>query len=87
MPQRIRDYGIAALALAAVFAALSRIDPRVPNRVAQAFSDAVHGRWEQLGTPFGSVVRAVAASPALDNAFVAALLAAGVILVFLMVRT
>ncbi|MGH7336034.1 MAG: hypothetical protein ACREI7_00530 [Myxococcota bacterium] len=87
MPQRIRDYGVAALALAAVFAALTYIDERVPAHVTESISDVAHGRWVEPGSAVGNLLASVAANPALDNFFVVALLAAGVVLVVLMVRT
>ena len=87
MPQRIRDYGVAALVLAAVFAALTRIDERVPARVTETMSDVANGRWTGPGTPVGALMFDLTASPALGNYFVLALLAASVVLVVLMVKT
>ena len=87
MPRRIRDLCLAALALAAAFAALTRIDDRVPARVAQGVKEIASGTWHDPGSPVGNVIADLAASPALDNVFMAAMLAAGVVLVFLMVRT
>jgi hypothetical protein len=87
MPQRIRDYGVAALALVAVFAALAGFDDRVPGRMTQAMSDVANGQWTAPGSPIGNFMLSVAASPAVDNVFVAALLVAAVVLLFLMVRT
>jgi len=87
MPQRIRDYGVAALVLAAVFAALTRIDQRVPAHLTETVSDVANGRWSAAGTPFGNLLLDLTANPALGNYFVLALLAASVVLVVLMVRT
>jgi hypothetical protein len=87
MPQRIRDYGVAALALVAVFAALAGFDDRVPGRMTQAMSDVASGHWTAPGSPIGNFMLSVAASPAVDNVFVAALLVTAVVLLFLMVRT
>lgn len=87
MPQRIRDYGVAALVLGLLLGVLTRIDQRVPDRVMQAASDVVNGRWKAPDTPLGSFLVDAASNPALDNMFVLALLAASVVLVFLMVRT
>jgi hypothetical protein len=87
MPQRIRDYGVAALVLAALFAVLARVDDRVPGRAAQAIADVANGHWIAHGSPVGDLMMSISASPAVTNGFVAALLAAGVVLVFLMVRT
>jgi hypothetical protein len=87
MPQRIRDYGVAALALAAVFAAITRIDQRVPAKVTEAVSDVAHGRLGEPGTPIGNVVLSLTSSPVFGDGFVLALLAAGVVLLVLMIRT
>jgi hypothetical protein len=87
MPQRIRDYGVAALVLVALFVVLTRVDGRVPARVTQAIADVANGQWIAGGSPVGELMMSVSASPAVTNVFVAALLAAGVVLVFLMVRT
>lgn len=87
MPQRFRDFGVAALAIVAVFVALTRIDGRVPGELTHAFGQLVNGRWIQPSSPVGSVWASVSANPALDNLIVVAFLAAGVVLVILMVRT
>ena len=87
MPQRIRDYGVAALALVAVVAALAGFDDRVPGRISDAMSDVASGRFATPGSPVGNLMASVAASPAVDNVFVAALLVTAVVLLFLMVRT
>jgi hypothetical protein len=87
MPQRIRDYGVAALALVVVLAALVGLDDRVPAHLRQAMSDVASGAWTAPGSPIGNVMMSVAASPAVDNAFVAALLVSAAVLLFLMVRT
>jgi hypothetical protein len=87
MPRRIRDYGVAILALATLFLALTRIDDRVPGRVAQMASDAWHGRWNQIGFGAGNLLADAAASPAFDNVFLVALMVAAALLVALMVRT
>jgi hypothetical protein len=87
MPQRIRDYGVAAIGLVAVFGALSAFDKRVPERIGDAMADVASGRWMAHGSPIGNLVASVGASPAVDNVFVAALLVTAVVLLFLMVRT
>lgn len=87
MPQRIRDYGVAALVLVALFAALARMDDRVPGRISDAMADFTSGRWTAPGSPVGNLMASVAASPAVDNVFVAALLVTAVVLLFLMVKT
>ena len=87
MPQRIRDYGVAALALGAVFVALTRIDQRVPAHVGAAMRDVAHGRIGEPGTPIGNVVLSLTSSPVFGDGFVLALLATGVVLFVLMLRT
>jgi hypothetical protein len=86
MPQRIRDFGVAALALGAVFTALTLIDRRVPMQVTESISSVANGRAFSTGA-LGSFVMSVSANPALDNLFVVALLAAGIVLLVFMVRT
>lgn len=87
MPQRIRDYGVAALALAAVFAALTRIDQRVPAHVTETVSDLAHGHIGEPGTPIGNAISSVTSSPTFGDNFVLAFVVAGVVLVVLMIRT
>jgi hypothetical protein len=87
MPQRIRDFGLAAAALIGVFAALSAIDDRVPGRLAQAFADAGNGELTAPGTALGDLMATLAASPAANNLIVAAFVGAALVLVLLMVRT
>ena len=86
MPQRIRDFGVAAVALGAVFAAITLIDRRVPMQVTESISGVVNGRAFETGA-LGNLVASVSANPALDNLFVVALLAAGIVLMVFMVRT
>lgn len=87
MPRRIRDYGVAILAVGALFLALTRIDDRVPGHVAQMVADAWQGRWTAPGGELGDVLIRAVGSSALDNVFLVALMAAAALLVLLMVRT
>lgn len=87
MPQRIRDFGVAALAAAAVFIALAMIDDRVPEYLRALASDVASGRAFQAGSQIGNALATLTANPALDNIFVMAMLATGVLLVLLLVRT
>jgi hypothetical protein len=87
MPQRIRDYCVAALALAAAFAALTLIDERVPEYMHDRITDVSAGRVFHSGTPVGNLVQAVVVNGAIDNVFVMAMLAVAVVLLILMVRT
>ena len=87
MPQRIRDFGVAALALGAVFTALALIDERVPAYLRDLSADVANGRAVQAGTPVGNVMVTLLTSPAADNYFAIAMVAAGAVLLLLMLRT
>jgi hypothetical protein len=87
MPQRIRDFGLAALALVAAFAALTLIDERVPEYIGDRLTALAEGRAFKAGTPVGNLMATVAANTAVDNVFVMAMLAVAVVLLILMVRT
>jgi hypothetical protein len=87
MPQRIRDFGVAVVALVAVFAALSAMDARVPGRLSQALADAGNGELTAPGTALGDLAMALAASPAAGNVIVAAFVGAALVLTLLMIRT
>ena len=87
MPQRIRDFGVAAVALGAAFTALAFIDERVPTYMRELATDAANGRLIRPGSDIGNLVASVSANPALDNVYVFAMLAAGVVLFVLRVRT
>ena len=87
MPQRIRDFAVAVLALAAVFTGLALIDERVPEYVRGLSADIANGRAVAPGSPLGNVFASMAANPALDNYFVVAMVAVGVALFLLMLRT
>ena len=87
MPQRIRDFAVAALALVVVIAALAGLDDRVPAYLKQAATAVVSGNVAPPGSPLGNVVASVAASPAMSDGFVAALLVAAVVLMFLLVKS
>ena len=87
MPQRIRDFGVAALALGAVFVALALIDERVPAYLQGVSADVANGRAVQPGSPLGNVVGTLLASPAADNYFAIAMVGVGAVLLLLMLRT
>jgi hypothetical protein len=87
MPQRIRDFGLAALALGAVFTALALIDERVPEYVKGVGTDVANGRATAPGSLFGNALESLSTNPALDNYFVFAMVAVGAVLLLLMVRT
>jgi hypothetical protein len=87
MPQRIRDLGVAALALAALVAGIVAIDDRVPSQLRQMATDVGNGQWMAPGTAVGSALASVSASPAANNTIVGAFVLAAVVLVVLMVRS
>jgi hypothetical protein len=87
MPRRIRDYGVAILALATLLLVLTRIDDRVPGHLAQIATDAWHGRWNQPGSELSDFLFHAAGSSAMDNVFLAALVVVAGLLLVLMLRT
>ena len=87
MPQRIRDFGVAALALSAVFLALVLIDERVTTYLRGVGADVANGRAFQAGSPLGNALEMLSANAALDNYFVVAMVAVGAVLLLLMVKT
>ena len=74
------------MTMAALFVALTSLDSRVPERVTRSIDAFANGRWASSGV-LGHVLWSVTSTPALDNYFVLGMFAAGVVLVFLMVRT
>lgn len=87
MPQRVRDFGVAVVALGAVFTALALIDERVPAYLGALGADIANGRAVQPGTPLGNVLATLIASPAADNYFVVAMVAVSAVLLLLMLKT
>jgi hypothetical protein len=86
MPRRFRDFAVAAFGVALLLAALALVDARVPGHVAGVAHDVSAGQW-QPPEAVSNVLIHVASSPAADNVFVFAMVAAAVVLVFLMLRT
>jgi hypothetical protein len=85
MPQRIRDFGLAALALAALFVVLTGIDRRVPAQLTHAVTATAAGSWREMG-PIGALVLAVNADPTLRDGFVVAMVVSAAVLLVLMVK-
>ena len=87
MLQRIRDFTVAVLVLAAAFAVVTVIDERVPQMLKDTVADVTSGAIVRPGTELGNVVAAMSANPAFGNYIVVAMLGAAVVLFLLMVRT
>jgi len=85
MPQRIRDFGLAALALAALFVVLTGIDNRVPAQLTQAVTATAGGNWREMG-PIGMFLMEVSADPTLRDGFVVAMVVSAAVLLVLMVK-
>jgi hypothetical protein len=86
MPRKIRDLVLAALGVALLVGALGLVDHRVPGQVVGAARDVSAGRWH-APAPVAQLFADISADPILNDGFVIAMVAAGVVLVFLMVRT
>ena len=86
MPRRIRDFALAVVGAALLIGALALLDDRVPAHMVGTARDVSSGKWRAPG-PVAQVVVDVASRPELDDAFLFAMLGAGVILVVLMLRT
>lgn len=86
MLRRIRDFALAVVGVALLLGALALLDERVPAHVVGTARNVSSGHWSTPG-PVAQVVVDVSSSPALDDAFLFAMLGAGVILVILMLRT
>jgi hypothetical protein len=87
MPRRIRDLALAALGAALLVAGLGLIDRRVPAEVAGAARHVSSGQWRAPGSAVDIVLTAVGGSAVANDVFLFSMVAAGVVLVILMVRT
>jgi hypothetical protein len=87
MPRRIRDLALAAMAAALLVGALGLIDRRLPAEVAGAARSVSSGQWREPGSAVDTALTAVEASPVANDVFLFSMVAAGVVLVILMVRT
>ena len=87
MPRRIRDLALAVLGAALLLGALALIDQRVPAQVAGVARDMSSGEWHARGSVINTLVADVAGSPVANDVFLFSMVAAGVVLVILMVRT
>jgi len=87
MPRRIRDYGVAAVALTALVVALTRIDDRVPGHLSGMANDVWHGRLTAPAPEVTDFLVRMSGGSTLDNVFLVALVGAAGLLLVLMVRT
>jgi hypothetical protein len=87
MPRRIRDLALAVLGAALLLGALALMDQRVPAEVAEMARDVSSGQWHGTGSVIDDLVADVIGSPVANDTFLFAMVAAGVVLVILMVRT
>jgi hypothetical protein len=87
MPRRIRDLALAALGAALLVGALAVVDQRVPGEMAGMARGVSSGQWHARGSVVGDLVANVTGSSVANDTFLFAMVAAGVVLVVLMVRT
>jgi hypothetical protein len=87
MPRRIRDLALAALGAALLVGVLGLIDRRVPSEVAGAARSVSSGQWRESGSAVDTLLSALTNGPVADDLFLFSMVAAGVVLVILMVRT
>jgi hypothetical protein len=87
MPRRIRDLALAALGAALLIGALALIDQRVPAQVAGVAREVSSGGWHARGSAIDNLVADVTGSAVANDLFLFSMVAAGVVLVILMVRT
>jgi len=88
MPRKVRDLLLAVVGAALVVGALALIDRRVPGQVAGMARDVSAGGWHARGSLLDTVLGDVLTSaPMAEDMFLMAIVAAGVVLVILMVRT
>ena len=87
MPRRIRDLALAALGAALLVGALALIDQRVPAHIAGLARDVSAGQWHARGSMVDHLVASATGSYVANDVFLFSMVAAGVVLVFLMVRT
>jgi hypothetical protein len=87
MPGRIRDLALAALGAALLVGALALIDQRVPAHVAGVARHVSSGEWRAPGSVVDNLLADVTGSAAANDVFLFSMVAAGIVLVILMVRT
>ena len=87
MPRRIRDLALAALGAALLVGALALVDQRVPAQVAGVARHVTSGEWRAPGSVVDRLVADVTGSYVANDIFLLSMVAAGVVLVILMVRT
>ena len=87
MPRRIRDLALAALGAALLVGALALVDQRVPAQVAAVARDVSSGQWHARGSAVDHFLADVTGSSVANDVFLFSMVAAGIVLVILMVRT
>jgi hypothetical protein len=87
MRRRIRDLALAALGAALFLGALALVDQRVPGQVAGLARDVSSGQWHERGSTASHLIADVTGSAVANDVFLFSMVAAGVVLVILMVRT
>ena len=87
MPRKIRDLVLAALGVALVVGALALMDERVPNELARMAEGISSGQWHAPGSVVSNLLKDVNDSPVANDVFLFSMVAAGVVLFVLMVRT
>jgi hypothetical protein len=87
MPRRIRDLALAALGAALLVGGLALIDKRVPAQVAGVARDVSAGEWHARGSVLDHLVTDLTGSAVANDLFLFSMVAAGIVLVILMVRT
>lgn len=87
MPRRVRDALGSVLILLALVVVLAGIDGRVRGRVGRAATDISTGGWEAPSSAVSDVMTTVWPGGYLENSYLLAFFGAGLVLVFLMLRT
>jgi hypothetical protein len=87
MPKRIRDAAGSALAVVVLFAALVSFDPRARTHMAGAVAAVTDARWSDSPAAITGAVGDVFRDLRVQNMFLVSMVAAGVVLVVLMLRT
>jgi hypothetical protein len=87
MPRRIRDLALAAFGAALLIGALALIDQRVPREMAGVAREVSAGQWHGRGSAIDNLVSDIVGSPVANDMFLFAMVAAGVVLLILMLRT
>jgi hypothetical protein len=87
MPRKIRDLALAAFGVALLVGALGLIDRRVPEEVQGFARNVSTGQWRAPGSMVDTVLTDITGSAVANDIFLFGMVAAGVVLVILMLRT